>query len=116
MPSSGAGLARMAIDATVVRVEIICTSSENTSPSGVRTSTGNVLCSAIADLACLGARLALGARFGLGLGRAFGLALGGRVGLALGLGLLLVAGLRLPAGLSHDLVDRALHKEGPLGD
>jgi hypothetical protein len=47
MASSGAWLARMPIEPIVVLVEIICTSSENTSPSGVRTSTGNVLWSAI---------------------------------------------------------------------
>src|SRR6202012_2943458 len=90
--------------------------------SGVTASPGNFLWSAIAGLARLGARLvagarlALGARFGLALGIPFGLALGGRVGLAFGLGALLRAGLRLAAGLGHDLIDRALHEEGPLGD
>src|ERR671931_497207 len=39
MPSSGWGWASTPIEPTVVRVETISTSSLNTSPSGVRTST-----------------------------------------------------------------------------
>src|SRR5256885_4479413 len=41
MPSSGWWLASTPIEPTVVRVETISTSSLNTSPSGVRTSTRN---------------------------------------------------------------------------
>ena len=42
--STGAWLASMPIEPIVVRVETISTSSLNTSPSGVRTSTGNFVC------------------------------------------------------------------------
>src|ERR1700709_1430263 len=41
MPSSGCMRARMPIEPTSVRVETIPTSSSNTDPSGVRTSTRN---------------------------------------------------------------------------
>src|SRR3954469_4924442 len=43
MPSSGWWLASTPIEPTVVRVETISTSSLNTSPSGVRTSTRNLV-------------------------------------------------------------------------
>src|ERR671924_1955276 len=43
MPSSGSWLASTPIEPTVVRVETISTSSLKTSPSGVRTSTLNLV-------------------------------------------------------------------------
>src|SRR5580692_411735 len=47
LASIGSWLARMPIEPTAVNVEIISTSSENTSPSGVSTSTGNLLCAIV---------------------------------------------------------------------
>src|SRR5918992_4914679 len=58
MAMSGAWFARIPIEPVVVRVETISTSSSNTLPSGVRTSTGKLL-RAIAVLV-LGGLLLLG--------------------------------------------------------
>src|SRR4051812_10596700 len=91
--------ARMPTSPTAVRVTSICSSPENTSPSGVRTWASSV-CSGIAlGLGLLGllGLLALLALLCLGL-----LALDALVLLALLLG-------------PGDLVDRALHVEGGLG-
>src|SRR5918992_1584003 len=87
MAMSGAWFARTPIEPTVVRVDTISTSSSNTLPSGVRTSTGKLF-------------------------RAILLLAGGVLGLGL-LGLFLLA--RPACGLDH-LVDRALQQESPLRD
>src|SRR5215208_2207410 len=107
MASSGWWLARMPIEPTVVRVESISTSSLKTSPSGVRTSTGNgvraIYCSLLRSLTLASSRSVSIA--GL-------VALLLVVGALLGLGLLLLL-LLLAARLDH-LVDRALEEERPL--
>src|SRR5919205_435142 len=54
MPSSGWWLASTPIEPTVVRVETISTSSLNTSPSGVRTSTRNFVRAIVARLVLVG--------------------------------------------------------------
>src|SRR5688500_9260642 len=98
MAMSGAWFARIPIEPVVVRVETISTSSSNTLPSGVRTSTGKLL-RAIAVLVLGGLPLLAGDSVPLA---AFG-------GSPLGL-------LARPAGRVGHLVDRALQQERPLRD
>src|SRR4051794_26114297 len=91
MPISGAWLARTPMEPVVVRDESISISSENTWPSGVRTSTWNLFFATVVlgVLGVLGAVLLLRLLF-----------------------LLLVPA----AGRLDHIVDRALQQEGPLGD
>src|SRR4051812_28627002 len=89
MPISGAWLARTPIDPVVVRDDSISTSSLNTSPSGVRTSTWNLF---------------------------FATVLLGVVGTVLLVGLLvLFLFIAAPRRLDH-VVDRPLQQERSLGD
>src|SRR3954470_23629733 len=89
MPISGAWFASTPIDPVVVRDESISTSSLNTWPSGVRTSTWNLFFATV--LLVLGAVLVVG------------------------LLVLVLALIAAPRRLDH-IVDRPLQQEGALGD